>query len=98
MSSHTVFQMKTQLLNHNSSMGSQHSLITRYFVSHIRHCHSQKIHYIMIWHLRSKSHSIKTYGVTGITEMDSVTESIYLGDSGEGRHHHIIRITHSFFS
>jgi len=38
---------------------------------------------------------IYTYGDTVITEMDSATGSIYLGDPGIDRHHHIIQNTHS---
>jgi len=50
----------------------------------------------MIWHdVLSKSLYIYTYGDTGITEMDSVTWSIYLEDPGVDRHRLIIRNTHS---
>jgi len=51
----------------------------------------------MIWHVLSKSLYIYTYGDTVITEMDSATGSIYLGDPGVDRHHRIIRNTHCIF-
>ena len=41
--------------------------------------------------------NIYTDGDTGITETDSVTGSIYLGEARVDRHHRIIRNTHSFF-
>ena len=50
----------------------------------------------MIWHVLSKPLYKYTYGDTGITETDSVTGCIYLGDARVDRHHRIIRNTHSF--
>jgi hypothetical protein len=66
-------------------------------MDHIGLCYSHKIHYIIIWHILSKSLYIYTYGDTGIPEMDSATGSIYLGDPRVDRHHLIIRNTHSIF-
>jgi len=53
--------------------------------------------YVIIWHVSSKSLYIYRYEDTGMTEMASATESIYLGDPGVDRHHLIIRNTHAFF-
>ena len=60
-------------------------------------CYSHKICYIMIWYVLSKFLYIYTYGDTGIMEIDSVTGSIYSGDPGVDRHHHIKRNLHSIF-
>ena len=60
------------------------STTTWHCVDHIGLCYSPKIRYIVVL---SKSLYIYTYGDTGITEMDSATGSIYLGDPGVDRHH-----------
>jgi len=73
---------------HSHTSGSLDSITTRYFTDHIGLCYSHNIRYIIIWHVVSKSLYIYTFGDTGITEMDSATNSIYLGDPGVDRHHY----------
>jgi hypothetical protein len=60
-------------------------------------CYSQKISYIMILHVLSKSLYIYTYRDTGIAEMDPVTGSTYLEDPRVDRHNLNIQNTHSIF-
>jgi hypothetical protein len=87
--------LRGTLMPYSHSGGSEGSTTTWHFVYHIGHCYSHKICYIIIWHVLSKSLNIFTYGDTGITEMDSVIESIYSGDPWVDRHH---QNTHSFFA
>jgi len=72
-------------------------ITTRHLIDHIGLCYSHKIRYIIIRLLLCKSVDIYTYGDTGITEMDSATDRIYLEDPGVDRHHLIIHNTHCIF-
>jgi hypothetical protein len=66
--------------------GSYGSITIRHFINHIDLCYSHKIREIIIWQVLAKSLDIYTYGDTRITEIDSATDSIYLGDPGVDRH------------
>jgi hypothetical protein len=70
------------LVPYSPTSGFQGSITTMHFINHIGLCYSHNIHYIIIWHVLSKSLSIYTYGDIGRMEMDSATGSIYFGDSG----------------
>ena len=72
------------LYSHTS--GSYGSITTIHFVDHIGLYYSYKIHCIILCHVLPKSLNIYTYGDTGITEMNSATGSIYLGDPVVDRH------------
>ena len=63
-----------------SHSGGSESFITTCISIVIFGYYSHMIHYMIIWHVLSKSLYTNTYGDTGTTEMDSATASIYLQD------------------
>jgi len=67
------------------------------FHNHKAFCYIHKISNLIIWHVLSNSLHIHTYRDTGMTEMDSATESIHLRKPGVDRRHHIIRNTYCIF-
>jgi len=78
------------LVPYSHTSGSEGSITTTHFFDHIGHCYRREIRYIILSHVLSNCLYIYSYGDTGITEMDSVTGSIYFGHPGVDRHHLII--------
>jgi len=87
--------VNTVWIMNNDTSGSYDSTTTTCFVCHIDLCSNHKICDIIIWHVLFKAHYIRTYRDTGKTEMDSVTESLYLRDHRVHSHHCIMRNTYS---
>jgi len=86
------------LMSYSHSSGFWCSTTTRHSIQHVHLCYCNKIHYILLCSVLSKTSYIYIYKDTGWMTMDSAIGRIYLGDPGIDTHHWIIRNTHPMSS